>query len=68
MRNKVKKVLTKWRKIIADEVDCVGVRPYSHNIINITLQAIAEEFGKDKANKAIVDFGLDELGWKEVEK
>jgi hypothetical protein len=51
---------------IAEEVDYVDVKPYSHNIIGLTLRSIAKNFGKEEANKAIRDFGLVKLGWREV--
>ena len=59
------KTLQEWRQEIKREVPFVGVKPYSHNIINISLQAIAERFGREEANKAIRDFHLEKLGWKE---
>ena len=43
-----------------------GIKPYSHNIIGLTLNGIAGEFGMAEANRAIRDFGLEELGWREV--
>jgi len=39
---------------------------FNHNIISITLRIIAKEYGKKQANKAIVDFELEELGWGQV--
>jgi len=60
--------LQDWRDGIEREIDYGDVRPYSHNIINTSLQAIAEKFGQAEANKAIEDFGLEELGWHKVEE
>jgi len=57
--------LEEWRQEIKREVRFVDIKPYSHNIINISLQAIASRFGRDEANKAIRDFHLEEFGWKE---
>jgi len=59
------KTLEEWRQEIKREVRFVDIKPYSHNIINISLQAIASRFGRDEANKAIRDFHLEEFGWKE---
>ncbi len=39
---------------------------YAHNIVGITLSMIAKEFGKDAANEAIEDFGLEKKGWRKV--
>ena len=37
---------------------------YSYNIISWSLGEIASEYGTLEANRAIIDFDLDELGWK----
>lgn len=58
-----KKTLDEWREAIAKEVPYVDVKPYSHNIISICLGAIAQEWGRAEADRAIDDFGLKELGW-----
>ena len=55
--------LDDWRDTIEREAPYVDVKPYSHNIIGIALSAIASKWGKEEANKAIEDFGLEELGW-----
>jgi len=62
------KTLQEWRQEIKREVRFVGIKPYSHNIINISLEAIASKFGRDEANKAIQDFGLEKLGWKQIKE
>ena len=54
--------LTEYRLHIIEAVKTNG--PYSHNIISLTLRAIAKDFGTDEANKAIADFGLEELGYR----
>ena len=51
------------RDSIQCQVDSVDVKSHSHNIISLTLQKIAREFGDDEANKAVTDFGLERLGW-----
>ena len=60
----MKYTLSQWRMIIQNEVEFVDVKPYSHNIISTALRGISDGFGDAKANKAIEDFGLEELGWK----
>jgi len=60
------RTLEDWRERIEEERDFVDVKPYSHNIISLALNAIAEKWGQKEANKAIADFGLKELGWNEV--
>jgi len=54
------------RDDIAQEVPYIDVKPYSHNIVGLLLQAIDNRFGKDEANKAIVDFRLERKGWRQV--
>lgn len=49
---------------IEDEVDYVDVKPYSHNIIGLTLRGIAEKYGNAVADAMIEEYRLDELGWK----
>ena len=62
------KTLEELRERIDDEVPYVDVKPFSHNIISLTLQMIDKQYGKKEANKAIGDFGLEKLGWRKVEK
>lgn len=54
------------RDTIEREVDYVDEKPYSHNIISISLQGIAKYGGPKAANQAIDDFGLEDLGWYKV--
>lgn len=58
------RTLEQLKDTIEDEVGYVDVKPYSHNIISITLRIIAENYGQTEANKAIREFGLVKLGWK----
>jgi hypothetical protein len=60
------KTLAEWREAIAENAPRVDKAPYSHNIINISLQAIANAFGKAEANRAIRDFKLARKGWQEI--
>lgn len=59
----------KWlRERIEHEAPFVDIKPYSHNIIGLILNQIAGEFDAAEANRAIRDFGLEELGWREVKE
>lgn len=58
--------LDELRERIEHEVDYVDVKPYSHNIISLALMQINEGYGNAEANRAIRDFGLDDLGWREA--
>jgi hypothetical protein len=58
------RTLSELRESIDDEVEFVDVKPYSHNIISLTLSIIAKQFGKEAANNAIEDYGLEKYGWK----
>ena len=58
--------LEDWKDTIGNEVESVDVKPYSHNIINIALQAIAKRYGIKEANNAIDEYNLEELGWNKV--
>ncbi len=60
-----RKLLRDWRLVIKREVDSLNDRPFSHNIITLALNAIDSRFGSKQANKAVRDFELDELGWKQ---
>ena len=59
----MKRRLKQLRDRIDREVDYVDIKPYSHNIISLTLQTIDKEFGRKEANKALIEFGLEDLGW-----
>lgn len=49
--------------------DVIGLSAggFTHNIIGMTLQVIAKNFSNQVANKVLLGFGLDELGWSTVE-
>jgi hypothetical protein len=59
--------LQDWIDGIKSEQRFVGIKPYSHNIIQLSLQAIAEQYGRSVANKVIDDLELDALGWEKEE-
>jgi len=55
--------LAELRQRIKREAPYVGVKPYSHNIIRLTLTQIAQDHGKAAANKAVRDFKLESKGF-----
>jgi hypothetical protein len=55
--------LAELRKRIKKDAPYVGVRPYSHNIIRLTLAQIAQDHGRAEANKAVRDFKLESKGF-----
>lgn len=57
--------LNELRATIKQEARYVDVRTHSHNIISISLQCIAKDFGTAEANRAIRDFKLNKKGWRE---
>jgi hypothetical protein len=57
--------LTELRSRIQKEAPFVGVRPYSHNIIRMTLAEIDEHFGRTEANKAVRDCKLEQKGFNQ---
>ena len=64
MKMESKKTLEELKKIIEREKPFVDIKPYSHNIISLTLMQISKEFSFKEANKCIKDFNLESLGWK----
>lgn len=64
----MKRTLNELRKKIKGEVKFIGVKQYSHNIVGLLLSQIDKEFGDAEANKAIEDFGLEDMGWNKVNK
>ena len=48
---------------IFSELPYVNIKPFSHNIISITLLIIEKEFGEQKVIDAIKICKLDEIGW-----
>ena len=47
------------------EAPYVGIRPYSHNIIRLTLAQIEKDHGRAAANKTVRDFHLAAKGFNE---
>ncbi len=57
--------LQELRAQIQHEAPFVGVKPFSHNIIRLTLTQIAKDHGRPAANKAVRDFQLASKGFNE---
>lgn len=55
--------LAELRKRVKCESPYIGVKPYSHNIVRLTLAQIAQDHGRAEANKAVRDFGLESKGF-----
>jgi hypothetical protein len=51
------------RNRIRKEAPYVGVRPFSHNIIRLTLLEIKRKYSLEEANKAVCDFNLEAKGF-----
>ena len=64
--NSEKPSLEDLKKNIKKEIPFVDVKPFSHNIINITLSKIEETYGEDVAIQTMSELRLDKLGWEIV--
>jgi hypothetical protein len=53
------------RDCLQREAPYVGIKPFSHNIVRITLVQIEQKFGRAEANKAVRDFRLKRKGFNE---
>ena len=45
------------------ELPYVDIKPYSHNIIAITLKIIEEKFGEEESIRMMKECHLDKHGW-----
>ena len=50
-------------KKIKEEIPYVDIKPYSHNIINLQLGMLAEEYGQEEVISLIKSTRLKDLGW-----
>tara|TARA_R100000742_G_C4274202_1_gene94085 strand:- start:1731 stop:1937 length:207 start_codon:yes stop_codon:yes gene_type:complete len=57
------KSLNDLRNEISELVETLDEKPYSANIIGICLRQIDDYYGKDEAEKAMIDFDLGSHGW-----
>ena len=49
--------------IILREIPFVDIKPYSHNIINLELSVLADNYGIEEVKKLIENTNLKNLGW-----
>ncbi len=61
--NKDKKIFDDAYDKIMYEREFVDIRPYSHNIISLTLKIVSDKLGQEEANELIIMCDLEELGW-----
>ena len=55
--------LNEYKLKILNEIPYLDIKPYSHNIISLTLQMIEDDYGVEVVRGIIKDFKLDEKGW-----
>jgi len=58
------KTLKELRNEIKEYVETIHIKPYSSNLISMTLQKIDKEFGVNEASKTIEIFNLETLGYR----
>ena len=63
MNNNQKPKLEDLKKNIKKEIPFVDVKPFSHNIISMTLSMIEENYGEAAAVQTMSELRLDKLGW-----
>ncbi len=65
MSEVAKQISTKQKhiEIILREIPFVDIKPYSHNIINLELSVLADNYGEEEAKKLIKNTQLKNLGW-----
>ena len=53
---------------IEEQVEWLDIKPYSHNIIGLTLRMIDDYYGIHEVINAIYDNGLEDKGWGHIVK
>tara|TARA_R100000426_G_scaffold86684_1_gene68776 strand:- start:1120 stop:1317 length:198 start_codon:yes stop_codon:yes gene_type:complete len=48
---------------IKKEIPYVDVKPYSHNIIGLQLNVLAEKYGQEEVEKIVRETNLKNIGW-----
>tara|TARA_R100000654_G_scaffold2545_4_gene9399 strand:- start:3550 stop:3744 length:195 start_codon:yes stop_codon:yes gene_type:complete len=48
---------------IKEEIPYVDIKPFSHNIINIELRILGDNYGEEEVKKLIKSTKLKDLGW-----
>ena len=54
--------------IIEEQTEWLDIKPYSHNIIGLTLRRIEDYYGIEEVVNAIYDNGLEDKGWDYIVK
>ena len=62
----MKKTLRELRDQIREYVKTIDIKPYSSNLISMTLQKIDKEHGREKASETIDLLSLESLGYKKI--
>ena len=57
--------LKKLRETIRREAPFVSLKPFSHNLIGVSLSLIDKNYGRAAANKAVRDFRLEAKGFNQ---
>ena len=58
------KTLEELKQVIENEIPFIDIKPYSHNIISITLKIINDDYGEQEAINIIADnYDLQQKGW-----
>tara|TARA_R100001443_G_scaffold12138_1_gene21640 strand:- start:71 stop:262 length:192 start_codon:yes stop_codon:yes gene_type:complete len=60
----MEKTLKELRNEIQEYVNTIHIKPYSSNLISLTLRQIDEKFGVEKASETIDIFNLETLGYR----
>ena len=62
----MKKTLKELRDQIREYIKTIDVKPYSSNLITMTLQKIDKQHGREKASQTIDLLNLESLGYKKI--
>jgi hypothetical protein len=60
----MEKTLKELRHEIQEYVETIHIKPYSSNLISLTLRQIDEKFGVEKASETIDILNLEILGYR----
>tara|TARA_R100001015_G_C4481989_1_gene62222 strand:- start:294 stop:494 length:201 start_codon:yes stop_codon:yes gene_type:complete len=60
----MEKTLNDLRDKIKEYVETIDIKPYSSNLITLTLRQIDKNFGVEKASETIDIFDLETLGYR----
>ncbi len=53
---------------VEEQAEWLDIKPYSHNIIGLTLQMIDDYYGTHEVINAIYDNDLEDKGWGHIVK